>query len=56
MLEEQHTFPFSNLGYRDAVLFLKLCDRYTEYHKTLPMEQIISEANFIKQHQTILTE
>jgi hypothetical protein len=56
MLLETKEFEFTSLGYSNAVIFLKQIGRYSEQHKYLPMDNIINEANKIKQNQQLLVE
>ena len=56
MLLEKRQFEFTTQGYQEAVEFLKRIDRFSIFHRNLPIDDVISEANNIKQNQQILTE
>jgi hypothetical protein len=56
MIIEQRTFEFTTKGYHDAVDFLTRIGKFGPFHSHLPIDQIIAEANEIKQSQQILTE
>ena len=55
MLQErefEHTFQ----GYTDALEFLKKYGKFTLYHQTLSMDEVVAEANRINTTLQILTE
>ena len=56
MLLEKKEFSFTTQGYNEAVEFLKRINRFSIFHRNLPIDDVISEANHIKQSQQILTE